>query len=66
MKSETSKQHQNESSKDISCGVITLSDSRKSKKADLSGEYISEEIAARYKLSKRSLILILGLQDRFP
>ena len=56
MKSETSKQHQNESSKDISCGVITLSDSRKSKKADLSGQYISEEIESRYTLSKRSLI----------
>ncbi len=56
MKSETSKQHQNESSNDITCGVITLSDSRKSKKADLSGEYISKEIEARYTLSKRSLI----------
>ncbi len=56
MKSETSKQHQNESSKDITCGVITLSDSRKSKKADLSGEYISEEIEKRYSLKKRSII----------
>lgn len=56
LKSETSKQHQNESSKDITCGVITLSDSRKSKKADLSGQYISEEIEGRYTLSKRSLI----------
>ena len=56
MKSETSKQHQTESPQDISCGVITLSDSRKSKKADLSGQYISEEIESRYTLSKRSLI----------
>ena len=56
MKSETSTQHQNESSKDITCGVITLSDSRKSKKADLSGEYISKEIEARYTLSKRNII----------
>ncbi len=56
MKSETSMQHQKESSKDITCGVITLSDSRKSKKADLSGEYISKEIEARYTLSKRNLI----------
>ena len=56
MKSETSKQHQKESSKDISCGVITLSDSRKSKKVDLSGKYISEEIEKRYALKKRSII----------
>lgn len=56
MKSETSKQHQNESSKNIACGVITLSDSRKSKKADLSGEYISQEIESRYTLTGRTLI----------
>ncbi len=56
MKSETSKQHQNESSKDISCGVITLSDSRKSKKADLSGQYMAEEIESRYTLKSRSII----------
>ena len=56
MKSETSKQHQDESSDDITCGVITLSDSRKSKKADLSGEYISNEIEARYTLKGRILI----------
>ena len=56
MKSETSKQHQNESSKDIICGVITLSDSRKSKKADLSGQYMAEEIESRYTLKSRSII----------
>ena len=56
MQSETSKQHQNESSKDITCGVITLSDSRKSKKVDLSGKYISEEIESRYTLTERILI----------
>ena len=56
MKSETSKQHQNESSNDITCGVITLSDSRKSKKADLSGQYMVEEIESRYTLKSRSLI----------
>ena len=42
MESETSKMHQKESSKNITCGVITLSDSRKSEKLDLSGKYISE------------------------
>lgn len=56
MKSETSIQHQKESSKEITCGVITLSDSRKSKKADLSGKYISEEIESRYALTSRALI----------
>lgn len=56
MKSETSKQHQNESSNDITCGVITLSDSRKSKKADLSGQYIVEEIEKLYSLKSRSII----------
>lgn len=56
MKSETSRQHQEESSNDITCGVITLSDSRKSKKADLSGQYMVEEIESRYTLKSRSLI----------
>ena len=56
MKSETSTQHQKASSKEIACGVITLSDSRKSKKIDLSGEYISNEIESRYTLKGRSLI----------
>ena len=56
MKSETSKQHQKESSKDITCGIITLSDSRKSKKVDLSGQFMAEEIESRYTLKSRSLI----------
>ena len=56
MKSETAKLHQKESSKDIKCGLITLSDSRKSEKLDLSGKYIAEEIEARYSLKSRSLI----------
>ena len=56
MKRETAKQHQKESSKDITCGLITLSDSRKSEKLDLSGKYIAEEIEARYTLKSRSLI----------
>ena len=56
MKSETSTQHQKESSKDITCGIITLSDSRKSKKLDLSGQFMAEEIEARYTLKSRDLI----------
>ena len=56
MGSETSKVHQKESSKDITCGLITLSDSRKSEKLDLSGKYIAEEIESRYTLKSRKLI----------
>ena len=56
MKSETAKEHQKESSKDISCGIITLSDSRKSKKADLSGKYMAQEIETRYTLNSRKII----------
>ncbi len=56
MKSETAKLHQNQSSKEITCGLITLSDSRKSEKLDLSGKYIAQEIESRYTLKSRSLI----------
>ena len=43
MESETTKQHQDESSNNITCGIITLSDSR-DKKEDLSGDYIENEL----------------------
>ena len=56
MASETSKLHQKQSSDDITCGLITLSDSRKSEKLDLSGKYIAEEIKSRYTLKSRKLI----------
>jgi len=56
MKSETSAQHQKEASKELSCGIITLSDSRKSEKLDLSGKLIAEEIDARYTLKSKKLI----------
>lgn len=56
MKSETTIQHQKESSSDISCGIITLSDSRKSKKTDLSGQHISNEVKARYTLTAEKII----------
>ena len=48
MKSETAQQHQKESSKDITCGIITLSDSRKSEKLDLSGQYMAKEIESKF------------------
>ena len=54
--SETSKQHKKEASHDIICGIITLSDSRKSEKLDLSGQYLAEEIESRYTLKSRNLI----------
>ncbi len=69
MKSETSTQHQKESSKELSCGIITLSDSRKSEKLDLSGKIMAEEIEARYTLKSKSLIpdesdeLIAAIED---
>lgn len=56
MESETSKLHKKQSSDDITCGLITLSDSRKSEKLDLSGKYIAEEIESRYTLKSRKLI----------
>lgn len=56
MKSETSIKHQKEASADISCGIITLSDSRKSEKLDLSGRYLAEEIESRYTLKSKILI----------
>ena len=56
MKSETTEQHKSLSSDDIACGVITLSDSRKSEKLDLSGKIISDEIESRYTLKSKRLI----------
>ena len=56
MKSETTEQHKSISSNDIVCGIITLSDSRKSEKLDLSGKIISDEIESRYTLKSKSLI----------
>ena len=56
MKSESAKEHYDNSSKNIECAIITLSDSRKSKKADLSGKYIAQEIETRYTLNSRKII----------
>lgn len=55
MESKTTKQHQKESSNDICCGIITLSDSRNIKE-DLSGDYIEKEIKSRYNLKSRQII----------
>lgn len=56
MKSKTTFEHQKMSSNDIACGIITLSDSRKSQKADLSGQFMAEEINSRYTLKSRIII----------
>lgn len=55
MESKTTKEHKDKSSKDITCGIITLSDSR-SMKEDLSGDYLENEIKARYDLKSRQII----------
>ena len=55
MESKTTKEHQKESSNDINCGIITLSDSR-SRKKDFSGYYLEDEIKARYNLKIRKII----------
>ena len=55
MESETTKQHQHESSTNITCGIITLSDSR-DKKEDLSGDYIENELKKRYTVKSREII----------
>ena len=54
MESETTKQHQDESSNNITCGIITLSDSR-DKKEDLSGDYIENELKKRYTVKSREI-----------
>lgn len=56
MKSDTANEHKKQSSNDLDCSVITLSDSRKSEKLDLSGKIISDEIKSRYTLKNKSLI----------
>lgn len=55
MGSKTTKEHQDESSKNIACGIITLSDSR-SMKEDLSGDYLENEIKKRYELKSRMIV----------
>ena len=56
MKSETTLKHKEESNNDISCGIITLSDSRKSEKLDLSGKYIEDAVKSKYDLKRKDLI----------
>ena len=55
MESQSTKEHKQESSNSINCGIITLSDSR-SKKEDLSGDFLENEIKQRYNLTSRTII----------
>ena len=52
----TTKEHKKKSSKNVNCGIITLSDSRTEISEDKSGNYISELIENKYNLVYRSLI----------
>ena len=56
MKSETTEKHKKLSSSDITCGVITLSDSITDPKDDLSGQYLADEISKRYTLKSKIII----------
>ena len=56
MKSETTEKHKKLSSNDISCGVITLSDTITTNKDDLSGQYLADEISKRYSLKSKIII----------
>ena len=56
MKSETTTQHQKESSSDINCGIITLSDTRKDKNTDISGQYLINEIKSKYSVTISKII----------
>ena len=56
MKSKTAEKHKLESSNDITCSIITLSDSRTSEKRDLTGNYLSQEIEKKYTLKSKKLI----------
>ena len=56
MKSETTEKHKKLSSTDITCGVITLSDSITTNEDDLSGQYLADETSKRYNLKSKIII----------
>ena len=56
MRSKSTENHKKSSSSDISCTIITLSDSRKEKTDDYSGNYIAELIEEKYHLNGRFII----------
>lgn len=54
--SKSTNEHKKASSNNISCSIITLSDSRKEKSEDPSGNYISSLIEEKYQLNSRFII----------
>lgn len=56
MKSKTAEKHKQESSDKINCAIITLSDSRSSKKDDKSGKYIFDLIENDYTVKSWEII----------
>lgn len=56
MKSETTEKHKKLSSTDITCGVITLSDSITTNEDDLSGQYLADETSKIYTLKSKIII----------
>lgn len=56
MKSETTEKHKKLSSTDITCSVITLSDSITTNEDDLSGQYLADETSKRYTLKSKIII----------
>lgn len=56
MKSETTEKHKKLSSTNITCGVITLSDSITTNEDDLSGQYLADETSKRYTLKSKIII----------
>lgn len=54
--SKSTKEHKKSSSSDISCAIITLSDSRKEKSDDPSGNHMAELIEEKYSLNSRFII----------
>ncbi|WP_299522590.1 molybdenum cofactor biosynthesis protein B [uncultured Methanobrevibacter sp.] len=56
MRSETTEKHKKLSSNDITCGIITLSDTITTNEDDLSGQYLANELSKRYQLKSKIII----------
>ncbi|MDR0900564.1 MAG: MogA/MoaB family molybdenum cofactor biosynthesis protein [Methanobrevibacter sp.] len=61
MKSETMEEHRNNSPSNVSCGVITLSDTKykdktENKDTDISGKYIVDKLNEKYEVNSYKII----------
>ena len=69
MKSKTTEKHKKLSPNDITCGIVTLSDTITTNEDDLSGQYLADEISKRYTLKSKIIIpdekkdLIQSIED---